>query len=252
MKSSEICAALRERYKQPEWALFFEVGSGTGANCKRHADALAMNMYPSRGLSIVGFEIKVSHSDLKRELENPVKAEEIARFCNEWYLAVPEGLIKENDLIPAAWGVIECKEGRLWTNKKAEPLEPQPITKAFMAAVLRSAGKVDEATFELAINQVRNECWKETENTIKSQVEMQTKRLRETLKNYEQFEQLTGEKIGAYADVEGLAERWKMARNIQELYGKYDGIKAVLRQAERFVDSTKKIIGEETTQTKGA
>ncbi|MBU2704094.1 hypothetical protein Ga0466249_005247 [Sporomusaceae bacterium BoRhaA] len=252
MKSSEICAALRDRYKQPEWALFFEVGSGTGANCRRHADALAMNMYPSRGLSIVGFEIKVSRGDLKRELENPVKAEEIARFCNEWFLAVPEGLIKDDDLIPAAWGVIECKDGRIWINKKAEQLKPQPITKQFMAAVLRAAGKVDEETFHAAINQERNECYKQYEENLKSQVEMQTKRLRETLKNYEQFEQLTGEKIGAYADVEGLAERWKLATNIKQLYGKYDGIKAVLRQAERFVDSTKKIIGEETTQTKEA
>ena len=244
MKSSEICAALRERYKQPEWALFFEVGSGTGANCKRHADALAMNMYPSRGLSIVGFEIKVSHSDLKHELENPVKAEEIARFCNEWFLVVPEGLIKKDDLIPAAWGVIECKDGRLWVNKKAEQLNPQPITKDFMAAVLRSAGKVDEKTFHVAINKVRNECMEGYQESVKSQVEMQTRRLRESIKKYEQFEQLTGEKIGAYTDVEGLAERWKLATNIQHLYGKYDGIKAVLRQAEIFVDSTKKIIGE--------
>lgn len=46
MKASEICAALRERYKQPEWSLFFEVANGTAGYAKRHADALAMNMYP--------------------------------------------------------------------------------------------------------------------------------------------------------------------------------------------------------------
>lgn len=148
--------------------------------------------------------------------------------------------------------MIECKDGKLWINKKAEQLNPQPITKQFMAAVLRSAGKVDESTFRAAINQARNECYEHYEENLKSQVEMQTKRLRETLKNYEQFEQLTGEKIGAYADVKELAERWKLATNIQQLYSKYDGIKAVLRQAERFVDSTKEIIGDKTTQTKGA
>lgn len=84
MTSSDICAALRERYTQPEWSLFFEVGNGTGGNCRRHADALAMNMYPSRGLSIIGFEIKVSRGDLSRELKNPDKAEAIKIYQDEY------------------------------------------------------------------------------------------------------------------------------------------------------------------------
>lgn len=80
--TADICAAMRKTYCQPEWALFFEVGNATGFNARRHADAVAMNMYPSRGLVLHGFEFKASKSDWKRELANPQKAEEIAQYCD--------------------------------------------------------------------------------------------------------------------------------------------------------------------------
>jgi len=244
MKLQDICAALRERYKQPEWALFFEVGNGTGANCRRHADALAMNMYPSRGLSIIGFEIKVSRSDLKHELENPDKAEEIARFCDEWYLAVPKGLIKADDLIPATWGVLECEGNGLRINRKAAQLQPQTVTKQFMAAVIRSASKLDEKTLEQVKSEAYQRYAEERETDIKARVEIETKRIRETLKNYEEFEKLIGQKISSYSDVEGMAERWTMAKNLETLYGKYGQIRRMLNQMEHFVETTKKIVEE--------
>lgn len=246
MTAGDICNALRERYKQPEWALFFEVGNGTGGNCRRHADALAMNMYPSRGLSIIGFEIKVSRSDLKRELETPDKAEEIARFCNEWWLVVPEGLIKEDDLIPATWGVLECKDGQIIrTKKKATQLEPIPVTKQFMAAILRSSNKVDDNALNAVKNEACKEYYKNLEEDVKSRVDIETRRLREIVKNYEEFERLTGENFRGYTDVEGMAERWKMAKNLETLYGKHGQIRSILRQMEHFIDVTKNVVGEQ-------
>lgn len=52
--------ALKETYRAPEWYLGFEVGNSTGSQCRRYADAVAVNAYPSRGFEIRGFEIKVS------------------------------------------------------------------------------------------------------------------------------------------------------------------------------------------------
>lgn len=57
MRTPEVKSLLRARFCSPEWAIFFEVGDGTGSAQRRWADAVAMNMYPSRGL-----EIQVSKS----------------------------------------------------------------------------------------------------------------------------------------------------------------------------------------------
>jgi hypothetical protein len=64
--------ALTVRFSGEEWARFFEVASGTGAQAGRSADMLAMNMFPSRGLRIHGVECKASRSDWLRELKNPL------------------------------------------------------------------------------------------------------------------------------------------------------------------------------------
>ena len=73
--AQDIRAALRKTYCEPDWYLGFEVGNGTGARLRRHADAVAICNYPSRGYEIRGFEIKVSRNDLKSELDNCAKAE---------------------------------------------------------------------------------------------------------------------------------------------------------------------------------
>lgn len=245
MKSSDICAALRERYKQPEWALFFEVGSGTGGNCRRHADALAMNMYPSRGLSIIGFEIKVSRGDLKRELINPDKAEEIAQFCDEWYLVVPKGLIKEEDLIPATWGVIECNDGTLRTSKKAERINAKIVTKEFMAAVLRCAGRVDEATLQEERNKAYQEYRESYDRRLEDEVQRRTKRFEELNQQLADFEKATGKSITAYTDVEELAENIKLAENIEVLHRRYGGLQTIRGMMEEFLQKTNKIVAVE-------
>lgn len=137
MTSADICAALRERYKQPEWSIFFEVGNATGARCDRHADALAMNMYPSRGLSIIGFEIKVSRGDLVRELLKPDKAEPVAQYCNEWWLVTGGNLIKESDVIPATWGVLNIIPTlRGWPRGSNWPRTPKSFIGATTASLV--------------------------------------------------------------------------------------------------------------------
>ena len=101
--AADIRQALTNTYTSPEWYLGFEVGNSTGANCSRHADAVAINAYPSKGFEVRGFEIKVSKQDLKSELENGLKSDEIARFCDYWFLVVPKGLT-DGFTLPPTWG----------------------------------------------------------------------------------------------------------------------------------------------------
>lgn len=171
IESDAIYAALRERYCAPEYALFFEVANGTGSNIRRYADAMAMSLFPSRGLTMHGFEVKVSRSDWKRELDNPHKAEEgNFKYCDHWWIVTPPGIVQPGQL-PPTWGHLELQSvgdlergpsHKLRQKVAAPKLEARPMSRSFIAAFLRRA---DEANA----------------NTIRNQVNAQTRELREKL-----------------------------------------------------------------------
>ena len=134
--------ALRSVFAPPEHAIFFEVPAGTGAAGRRRvADAVAMSLWPSRGLEIVGVEIKTSRSDWLRERKNPEKAEEIAAYCDRWALATAEGVAKPEE-IPRAWDwFVVSGEGRISPARRGVATAAKPPDRTFVAALLRSAEK---------------------------------------------------------------------------------------------------------------
>ena len=146
--TDEIKNAIKARFCQPEWATFFEVPNSTGG-ADRRMDAFSMNMYRSKGFAIQGFEVKISRSDLLRELKDPSKSEALGQYCDFWYLAVPKGLIKEDDQIPEFWGIYEYENGILKIKKKAIKLDPKTVTRPFVAALLRKP----EEEFNNAVSQ---------------------------------------------------------------------------------------------------
>ena len=104
-----IHAAMLQRYCAPEFALLFEVGNATGFATNRHADAIAMSLWPSRGLALHGFEFKASRSDWVRELKDPAKAETIATFCDYWFLVESDREIVKANALPMTWGLLAPK-----------------------------------------------------------------------------------------------------------------------------------------------
>lgn len=135
----DLMAAMRKRYAQPQWALLEEVRDGAGHSARRSADAVAMSLWPSRGLEIHGFEVKASRSDWTRELKNPAKAESIARFCDRWWLVASSAEIVRDGELPPAWGLLVYDRGLLRTVREAEKTEAQPVSRSFLAALLRRA-----------------------------------------------------------------------------------------------------------------
>lgn len=140
--ASTIYDAIVAAHQPPEWACFAEVSDATGGRASRRADALALNLWPSRGLEIRGFEIKVSRSDLKRELDDASKAEAVGQFCHTWCLATPAGLVRAEDNVPPNWGLFEVTNHvgrfkRLPTYRPADEIKAP--TRLFMAAVARAA-----------------------------------------------------------------------------------------------------------------
>ena len=61
-------ALLALRYAPPAYAFFEEVRAQTGYAAGGSADGLALSLWPSRGIELHGFEVKVSRSDWLREL----------------------------------------------------------------------------------------------------------------------------------------------------------------------------------------
>lgn len=199
LRTEQIRATLRTRFCQPEWALFFEVADGTGASQRRWADAVAMNMWGSRGLAIHGFEIKVSRSDWKRELANAAKAESFAGFCDFWTIVAPKGMIPLDEL-PPGWGLLEVDANLKLIQRVSGPRyeDPAPLTRSFVASLLRSAAKVDESIVRGAIEIARGD-W---EKTVEERIRQRTEYLRsdgaEALKLLDEFKELSGIDLRSY------------------------------------------------------
>jgi hypothetical protein len=91
MTEADIAQALRDRYGHQggngrRYAFAAHVRSHAGFDATRTADFVAMDLWPSRGLSLHGHEIKVSRADWLRELKEPAKAEEFIPYMNFWWL----------------------------------------------------------------------------------------------------------------------------------------------------------------------
>jgi len=133
MTEQNIFAAVRAYYGS-EAVVLSQVGNATGAGHRRLIDALAVGIWPSRGLYLHAIEIKISKSDLMRELKNPEKADEIARFCDKFFIAAPfippEG-------VPNAWGWYTVGDGVARRMRDAAAIEAQPLNRSFVAAIAR-------------------------------------------------------------------------------------------------------------------
>lgn len=94
-------------------------------------DLLAFSAWSSvSSYARVGYEVKVSRSDLRRELLNPHKRSHNVAWCNEFYFAVPRGLLTPEEVAyqEPAWepgdfmrapcryarGSADCPEPRTW------------------------------------------------------------------------------------------------------------------------------------------
>lgn len=174
IKSTDIKLALKRAFPSPGWQVFYEVGNDTGSRVSRHADAVAMGIWPSNGHLIHGFEIKVSRGDFLNEMKDPTKAQAVFQFCNRWSLVTPTGLVKAEEL-PEPWGLMTFDGKSLRTVKQAPALEPVPLTPGFVAAMLRRAGEADERLISAAVEAERARAIEERVKAVREAVERDRK-----------------------------------------------------------------------------
>lgn len=107
----------------------------------RTIDALAVDLWPSSGHVIHGFEVKVSRSDWLTELKDPEKAEAFKPYCDHWWLVTPTADIVRGDL-PRGWGhLVATPAGSLRVRAAAPKLAREAMPFEMTAAWLRAAAK---------------------------------------------------------------------------------------------------------------
>ncbi len=105
----------------------------------RTIDAVAVDLWPSGGNAIHGFEVKVSRSDWLAELRDPTKAEAFMRYVDHLWLVVPDAAIVRDDL-PDGWGLL-AGVGSLRVRRRAPRLDPEPMPRSMQAALARAIAK---------------------------------------------------------------------------------------------------------------
>lgn len=149
--AEDLRARLRRRHLGDEWAFFEEVANATGFAKSRSADAIAVALWPSRGLEVHGFEIKASRGDWLRELKDPWKAEAIGKYCDRWWLVVADKAMVKPGELPDAWGVLAPRGDDLAVVVEAKKNEqPTPLDRVFFAALCRAASKEKRAAIAAA------------------------------------------------------------------------------------------------------
>lgn len=196
---SKIWEILRKRYPANEYALMAEVRDASGFNASRSADFILMNLWPSRGLHLSGFELKSSRSDWLRELKRPDKAENIFQYCDYFWLLTDEldefgkkDAIAKMDEIPQKWGWMAIKGGKVHIMKDAPKLEPKPLSRSFLGAMLKRA--CDKTDF-VHISSIQDKIQAARESGVedsKRSMEELAKTLAEANKIMQEFYQSSG------------------------------------------------------------
>lgn len=241
ISSETIYAALRARYCAPEYALFFEVANGTGSNIRRYADAAAMGLFPSRGLTLSGFEVKVSRQDWQRELQNPHKAEEgIFKYCDHWWIVAPNGVVAKAEL-PPTWGLLEMNETGVLRQSVAAPnLDAAPLTRSFIAALLRRASEADQKIVDTLVRKKTEEWEAKFHERVEERAAQKTQDLKEQIGRIERIEQQIGFKL-ADVDFSHYASGEEIGRAIKliiasGLVATHDRLQSFARDARAAAD----------------
>lgn len=174
-KNEHFIKALKNKFNDDGYIVLPEVKNSTGYQKKvRYADAVVLQMWPSRGLSIVGYEFKRSRGDWLTELRNPAKADSIFKFCHEWYLLTENknGVVKGQEEIPEFWGwQYLTPKGRIKTTKKAVKKEQPLIDYGFIFSLCRNVKRCESENIQKRLhesyvkgkNSVSNDLKKEKE-----------------------------------------------------------------------------------------
>ena len=241
--AAEIRVALRERYPDKSHALLFEVANGTGAQARRYADAVAMGLWPSHGLEIDGFEIKVSKADWTRELKDPSKSDAIARYCHRWWVVAPKGVVPPGEL-PTPWGLLELQDdGKLRQRVAAPRQEPVDVDRAFVASMLRRAAESHHADVDTEVarqvEQARQKIKEQTERHYQNRLSFRMRAAEEAMEKVKAIEAATGIDLTRYTPTDEIVRAIQFGLGIVNRVGAIWDLKRGAEQVLKSIDDLK-------------
>lgn len=125
VKAGDIYKLLMSKFSdERQWLCAGEVSNSTGGGLRR-LDFVAVNCYESQGYGIHAFEIKISKSDLRRELEAPSKHNIFFDWVDTYSICAPDYVLdaEYKSLIPPKWGIYTLSTRIVKDEKCGEPKE---------------------------------------------------------------------------------------------------------------------------------
>lgn len=125
------------------------VRSHSGFDAQSTIDALAVHLWQSRHHEVHAYEVKVSRSDLRRELANDCDKSAIWREWVEYFWIVAPAEVAHGVELPVSWGLMVPTSIGLRVARSATRLQPKPdgympaadLPRSLVASMLRSAAK---------------------------------------------------------------------------------------------------------------
>lgn len=178
------------------------VRSAAGFDARRTIDAVSLGLWPSRGMLLDGYEIKVSRSDWLRELKNPAKAEEFAGLVDRLWLVVADAEIVKDGELPDGWGLLiksgdklrqKVKAGRLTTGLNL----PSRFGRSFLVPLMRAMNTVPP--------DVQAALAEEAKQAVSHQAERDRRDLQELREQVAAFEKGAGIEIKTWRDGDAVS-----------------------------------------------
>lgn len=144
MSAADVMSALRLRWPESEYVHVPEAPQDSGRQ-GRKIDLLVISMWRSRGHERDAVEVKVSMSDLRREIAQPEKADWWWQHAHRFWVAVPESLAdKAKPELPTGWGLLSVRSDgdRYIAHTKVKPLvnrECEPLPEETVVGLIRAA-----------------------------------------------------------------------------------------------------------------
>ena len=129
VKAGDIYKLLMAKYAdERQWLCAGEVADTTGFG-NRRLDFVAVNCYESQGYGIHAFEIKISKSDLRRELEDPSKHNIFFDWVDTYSICAPDYVLdaEYKAMIPPKWGIYTLSTRSVKDNNSGETKEERYI-----------------------------------------------------------------------------------------------------------------------------
>lgn len=243
----------RDSGNGPQAILVPQVRNSAGFGATRTLDAVSLGFWPSRGMELEGFEIKVSRADWLRELKDPSKMDSFAGLLDRVWLVVSDRKIVLDGELPPGWGLLYKHGNGLRQQVAAEKLHelgkgelPPEFNRHFLVPLLRATMAVDPGHAE-QLRRERAAARDHGASEARREVDLLQGELRRYKERVEAFTEASGVNPLAEQDwLQGTPEERGRAFKVL-MQGETDlkrtrtQAQSIQRQAQSIVDAAKKI-----------